>query len=187
MLNYNDLYELLRKEKYSETLMILPKNFMDEVCDFFAEQKEQSSKESDIFYENVAKSKKQLENSIAIFKELILRRKKKILNLVFVATETGIMKKDYENMLPFEKEVFDKLISAFESGDKEICRTFNGKKEEEKAGKNKMILFSQNIEQFVDMTGNLLGPFSSGELANLNSEIAGILVGDGKASFVEEN
>lgn len=187
MLNYNDLYELLRKEKYSESLMSLPKTFSDEVSEFFAEQKEQSSKESDIFFENVAKSKKQLENSIAIFKELMLRRKKKILNLVFIATETGIMKKDYENMLQFEKEVFDKLISAFESADKEICSIFSGKKEEEKPNQNKMIIFNQKIEQFVDMTGNLVGPFNAGELVNLNSEVAQILVSGGKANFVDEN
>ena len=55
---------------------------------------------------------------MAIFKELVLRRKKKLLNLVFVAAETGIMKRDYENMLQFEKEIFDRLIKAFEEGDR---------------------------------------------------------------------
>lgn len=187
MLGYNDLYEILRKEKYSESLMLLPKDFIEEFSVFLNEQKMQSSKESDLFAENVMKSKRQLENSLAIFKELILRRKKKILNLVFVATETGIMKKDYENMLQSEKEVFDRLVKAFEEGDKEISKAISGRKsEEEKGPKNKMIMAVQNIEQFVDMTGNVVGPFGGGELVNINSEIAEILVAGGKASFVED-
>ena len=53
--------------------------------------------------------------------------------------------------------------------------------------KNKMILFNQNVEQFVDMTGNLVGPFVSGELANLDSQVSEILVQGGKARFMDEN
>lgn len=186
MLNYNDLYEILRKEKYSESLMILPKDFIGDFSQFISEQKEESLKESDLFAENVMKTKKQLENSLAIFKELILRRKKKILNLIFVATETGIMKKDYENMLPFEKETFERVVAAFELGDKEIAKIFNGKKEGEVKNVNKMISIVQNVEQFVDMNGNLVGPFGTGEIANLSSEVAEILVAGGKASFIED-
>lgn len=186
MLNYNDLYEILRKEKYSESLMPLSKEFIIEFSEFLNEQKMQSSKESDLFADNVIKSKKQLENSLAIFKELILRRKKKILNLVFVATETGIMKKDYENMLYFEKEIFDKVVAAFEAGDKEVSNSLNGRRDESAPlNKNKMVILIQNVEQFVDTSGNLIGPYGAGELVNLNAEIAEILVSSGKASFAE--
>ena len=50
-----------------------------------------------------------------------------------------------------------------------------------------MVMFNQKVEQFVDMTGNLIGPFNSGELANLESQVSEILVQGGKASFVDEN
>jgi len=116
-----------------------------------------------------------------------LRRKKKLLNLVFVAAETGIMKRDYENMMPFERDVFDKIVKAFEEGDKSLARVMNGKKEGEEADKMKLILFNQNIEQFVDMSGNVIGPFVSGELANLEGQVSEILVSGGKASFIDEN
>ena len=116
MLNYNDLYEILRKEKYGETLQSLPKNFVAEFSDYLNERKGDSSQESDLFLDNIAKSKKQLENSIALFKGLILRRKKKLLNLVFVAAETGIMKKDYESMFDFEKKIFDNLVKSVGEG-----------------------------------------------------------------------
>ena len=35
MLTYNDLYEILRKEKYSDSLQQLPKNFVDFRSEFF--------------------------------------------------------------------------------------------------------------------------------------------------------
>lgn len=176
----------MRKEKYSEVLQTLPKNFLDEVSEYLNERKNESNKEGDLFLDNVAKSKKQFENSIALFKELLRIRKKKILTLVFVATETGMMKRDYENMLNFEKEVFDKLVRAFEDSDKEVARTFTGKKNIE-AEKYRLVMFNQSVEQFVGMDGNLVGPFASGELANLEGNIAEIFVSGGKASFVDEN
>lgn len=185
MLNYNDLYDLLRKEKYSEILQPLPKNFIAEISEYLSDKKDQSSKEEDLFADSVAKSKKQLENSVSIFKELIRLRKKKLLSLIFVATETGLMKRDYENLLPIEKEMFDKLVKVFEEGAKELAKSLNVKKEKDKE-ENKLILFNQKVEQFVDLTGNVVGPFTAGQLANLNSEISNILVTGGKARFVDE-
>jgi len=187
MINYSDLYELLRKEKYSETLQFLPKNFVSELSDYLKGLREESSKEDGLLVGESVKMKKQLENSIAIFKELILRRKKKLLNLAFVATETGIMKRDYENMLSFEKEAFESLVKIFEDGDKKlfaILKGDTGKDKEEK--KYKMIVFNQNVEQFVGMNGETFGPFKNGELTNVAKEVAEIFVSGGKASFVDE-
>ena len=186
MINYNDLYELLRKEKYAENLQVLPKKFISEVCDFLNEQRSQDADDGDSILGNVGKSKKQLENSIALFKELILRRKKKILNLVFVATETGIMKRDYENMLSFEKDIFDKLISAFDEGDKDLNKIMNGAKSKAKSSKSKLVMFDQDVEEFVDMNGNNVGPYKLGEIANLDSEVADVLVSGGNASLIDD-
>ena len=112
MLTYNDLYETLRKEKFSEGLQAMPKNILAEFTEYINDKKQQSNAGGDFFADAIIKTKKQLENSIALFRELMLRRKKKILNLVFVAAETGIMKRDYENMLAFERELFEKLTES---------------------------------------------------------------------------
>lgn len=185
MLNYNDVYEVLRKEKYSEILQPLPKDFLKDIGEYLNDRKEQSVKDEDMFNESVLKNKKQLENSIALFKEIILRRKKKLLNLVFVATETGIMKRDYENMMPFEKQMFDNLVRAFEEGDKMLNRIMQGKNETHKE-ENTMIIFSQDVDKFIDMSGNTIGPFASGELANLDRVVSEILIADGKARKVDD-
>lgn len=185
MLVYNDLYELLRKEKYSETLQQIDKNFLIDFADYLKKMREEARGESDLFSNAGGESKKQLENSIAIFKSLILRRKKKLLQLVFVAAETGIMKRDYENMFDFERKMFDNLVKALESGDKELALILNGRQSSEQEA-FKMIIFNENIEQFVDMEGNVAGPFSKGDLVNLDARICDILVKGGKASYVDE-
>jgi len=186
MITYNDLYEILRKEKYSEQLQPLPNKFLEEFSEYISDKTFSSEQQKDLFADSVAKSKKQLENAISLFKELILRRKRKILNLVFVATETGIMKRDYENMLPLEQQTFEKLTKAFEENDKELSKILNNKKETEKP-KNKLILFVQDTEEFVDHEGKTIGPFKSGELANIDSDIAEILISGGKAKLIDEN
>jgi len=183
MLTYNDLYEILRKEKYSEQLQLLDKNFVSEVAAYLAEKKQASEKKDDMFSDVVIKTKKQLENAISIFKELITRRKKKILNLGFIAEETGISKRDFENMLEFEKEMFDKIINSLKEADVKINDTMNGKGKEKE---NVLIVFKENVDEFLDLSGEMVGPFEKGELANLPKEIVKILQNAGKAELVEE-
>lgn len=181
-MEYGDLYEVLRGEKNSESLQLLDVAFISEFADYLKELRNQSSGSGDLFGDSNL-SNKQVENSIAIFRNLILRRKKKLLNLVFVAAETEIVKKDYENMLDFEKKVFDKLVEAFEKGDKELAEILNGKNGVSEISKR--IIFEEDVEEFADMNGNVVGPFSKGDLADLDSKVCEILVSGGKADFVD--
>lgn len=185
MLTYNDIYEALRKERYSEQLQQLGKNFVQEVTAYLKEKKTISEKSEDMFSEAISKTKKQFENAISMFKELMLRRKKKLLNLAFVAAETGISKRDYENMLNFEKETFDKIMKSMEEGDKNLIKLLNGQEQEEKK-KNKLITFLQDTDEFLGLDGEKLGPFKKGDISNLPVEIANILIVDNKAESVEE-
>lgn len=184
MITYNDIYEVARKERYSEQLQQLSKNFIQEVSDYLREKKEISSKDDDVFSDVIIKTKKQLENAVTLFKELMLRRRKKILNLVLVAAETGISKQDFENMLPVEKELFEELMKGIDFTDKKISEILNGKKEEDL--KNQLISFTDNVEEFMGLDGGKMGPFEKGQLANLPKEIAKILVEDKKAVSVED-
>jgi DNA replication initiation complex subunit (GINS family) len=186
MITYSEIYEIVRKEKYSEPLQPLPKKLIQEFSEYIEDKTKTTQSDNNPFSDSSAKSKKQLENAISLFKELILRRKKKILSLVLVATETGIMKRDYENMLDLEKQTFDQMISAFESQDKDVSKLLNGKKETI-SEKNKLILFKENVEQFVDHEGNPVGPYKLGELVNINKDIAQILVQGNKATFIDED
>ncbi len=183
MITYNELYDVLRKERYSEQLQPIPKNFIKEVSAYLKDKKEIANKKNDDFSETILKTKKQFENSIAIFKELILRRKKKILELAFIASETGISKRDFENMLMIEKECFDGIMKSLENEDKKINEVLKGADNKKK---NKMIVFIDDTDEFLDLDGNSIGPFKKGDIVNIAEEIANILIVDKKAEDVEE-
>ncbi len=183
MITYNDLYEAARKERYSDNLQPLPKNFIEEVSEYLKEKKQLSLKEDDLFSDMITKTKKQLENAITLFKEMVIRRKKKILNLVLIAAETGISKQDFDNMLSFERALFEDLMKSIERSDRKLNELLEGKREE---FKNELIMFKSNVGEVLDAEGRKIGPFEKGQIANIPKEVAKILVDDGKARVVEK-
>jgi DNA replication initiation complex subunit (GINS family) len=185
MITYNDIYEAARKERYSEQLQPIPKNFVVEVARYLKDKKEIASKNNDDFSDVIIKTKKQLENAITLFKEFVIRRRKKILNLVLVATETGISKQDFENMLAIEKELFEELMNCMDISDKKLSGILNENVVQlEKT--NELILFLDNVDEFLGLEGEKMGPYSKGEIANIPKEIAKILSDGGKAEIIVE-
>lgn len=162
----------------------MPKNFIEDVVSYFQEKKAIAEKSGDVFSDAIIKTKKQFENAISIFKELMLRRRKKLLNLAFIAAETGISKRDFENMLDFEKAVFDKIVLGIEEAEKSVTEFLNGSQKKEI--KNKIVVFKNDTGEFMGLDGEKLGPYGKGEVANLPLEIAKILADGGNVEFVEE-
>lgn len=185
MITYNDIYEAARKERYSEQLQPIPKNFIKEISDYLREKKEAAMKGNGDFSDGAVKMKKQLENAVTLFRELIIRRRKKILGLVLIASETGISKQDFENMLQIEKELFEEIMKCVEGSDKKLNELINGGIEE-KTVENSLILFIDNVESFVGMNGEKMGPYDKGQIANIPKEIAKILVQSNKSEFIEK-
>ena len=183
MITYKDIYDAARKERYSGQIQPIAKNFITEVANYLKEKKEIASKEDDDFSDVIAKTKKQLENAQTLFKEFMLRRRKKILNLVLIATETGISKQDFDNMFAFEKLLFEDLMKCIDASKKSLSETLNGKIEE--SPKNELVVFNEDVEEFMDLDGNKMGGFEKGQIANISKEIANILIDDGKAEVVE--
>jgi len=182
MIKYEDLYEILRKEKNNDPLQNISLDFMKDFSIFISEKKSAITNNGNFFADEIMRDKKQYENSMILFKELILRRKKKILNLVFIANETNLMKKDFENMLPFEKDLFDSLLHSVEQTDKLISMLLiNGEQENEN---KKGVMVLEDIEQFMDVSGNIIGPFVKGQTVSVDKETADILIGSQKVVSV---
>ena len=186
MITYNDIYEAARKERYSEQLQQIPKSFILDVAKYMKDKKEIAAKDSSDFSDMIMKTKKQLENAITLFKELIIRRRKKILNLVLIATETGISKQDFENMLAIEKELFEELMSCMDSSEKKLNEILNGGKGGEVAKNNDLVVFLENVDEFLGMEGDKMGPYTKGDIANISKEISKILSEGGKVEIIEK-
>lgn len=187
MITYQEIYDLLRKEKYNESLQELPKNFLSEVASYIEEKKKLLEKDSELFSETLAITRKQLENAITMIKELFAIREKKVLNLAFVAAHTGVSKRDTENLLEHEKELFETVVKKIEENQKLIKKEIEKNSKKEQNQKNLFIRFEQDVPAFFIEDGKEMGPFFAGEMANLPKEIAEILIKDGKAVLVEDS
>lgn len=182
MITYNDIYEFCRKERVQNELQKLPEDFVLDIADYLREKKEITSKENDSFSDGIAKTKKQLENARTLFKELIVIRRKKILNLILIAAEVGVSKRDLDNMMDFEKQLFNELMSCIENSNKKIATVLeNGNN-----GKD-LLVFKDDVGEFLGLNGEKLGEFKKGQTATLPKEIAKILVEDGKAELIRLN
>lgn len=185
MLTFSDIYEAMRKEKYSENLQMLPKKFLSEVAEYFKIKKDFLSKEEDSFSDMSIKNKKKLDNAVSSFRDLLRIRKKKILNLAFVASQVGISKKDFENLMSFEKELFEDLVRVIEKAEKNQMADMSG--ETNNSRKHRLVRFLEDVPEFLDFEGNEVGPFEGGEIANLESEIVDVLAKDKRVEVIDED
>jgi hypothetical protein len=102
--------------------------------------------------------------------------------LILIASETGISKKDFDNMLDFEKILFENLMKSIDFSDKTIKGILNGKNGEDKEDSLK-ITFKENVEEFVNLDGKVTGPFEKGQTADISEAIARILIESEKAEI----
>ncbi len=185
MLTFSDIYEAMRREKYSENLQVLPRKFLSEVAEYFREKKNFLAKEDDAFSDVAIKNKKKLDNAVSSFRDLLRIRKKKILNLAFVASQIGISKKDFENLLGFEKDLFEELVKALERAEKSQAVDMSGSAKDEK--KHRLVRFLEDVPEFLGFDGEGVGPFEKGEVANLEFEIVEILEKDRRVEVIDED
>ncbi|MEX0932692.1 MAG: hypothetical protein WDZ77_01155 [Candidatus Pacearchaeota archaeon] len=185
MITFNDIYEASRKEKGSEKLEALPKNFIEEVAEYLEEKKGISLKNNDSFSDMVVKTKKQLESAMTFFKELMNLRRKKILNLILIAAETGISKKDFDNMLEFEKKLFEDLMECVEDTDKKLKEILEKQRDIKKI--DLKVIFKEDVGEFMGLQGEKIGGFKKGDSADLPKQIAEILIDDQKAERLVDN
>jgi DNA replication initiation complex subunit (GINS family) len=186
MVSYQELYDLLRKEKYSDQLQPLPSNFLREVAIYLEEKKSIVSKDQkSLFSETQKITRKQFENAISLINEFFDVREKKVLNLAFTAAKTGVSKRDAETLLKHEKELFEEVVKKLEDNKIKIAKSLE-ESEPEKDLKNIFIKFKQEVPKFLDLEGNEVGPFNSGDIANLSSEVANILIEGDKAGKIDE-
>lgn len=186
MVSYQEIYDLLRKEKYSEQLQQLPDNFLKEISIYLNEKKSIVDKDQGGLFSDTQKiTRKQFENAVSLVNELLAVREKKVLNLSFTAAQTGVSKRDTETLLKHEKELFENVVRKLEENKVAVTGILEGV-EQEKDLKNVLVRFKQSVPKFLDLEGKEIGPFNSGDVANIPKEITQILLEEGKVSKIGE-
>ena len=213
-ITYETLFELLRREKTREDLQKLDSEFFKDVVNYIKEKKqafESLKDKTDLFAaDEKLKSQKQLQNIKKIIKELYERREKKIVSTAIDSSKTFSAAIDTSAMLKEEKQFFESILSILNKFRKDLLfsmleaqepniteekeeakeePTEELKKEEKPDVPEKdtmMIRFLYPVPKFVGKNLEQYGPFDKDDIANIPSELAGLLVKKGRAEMLNE-
>lgn len=203
-MTYEKLYDLLRKEKYSQELQKVDENFFRSIIKYLEEKSAiidaQKSKDS-IFAGEIEKTEKQLVNVKKIVKELYEKRENKIMQLALFSSR--IKERDIPPvLLPEERKLFleilevlnrfrgsvlesvieKKVPSVPESKPKDIKRT---EEDSEKASELKVVRLLHPVPQFVANDLNIYGPFEEEDTSVLPKKTANVLIKKKRAEEIK--
>jgi DNA replication initiation complex subunit (GINS family) len=200
---YEDIYELLRAEKFATDLEEIPKNDLARIKAYLKSKEELLKKQEDatsiLSSQKKIRIQQEIDNAIRALKDLYEIREKKIINRSIYGTRTGSQFKDTTNMLANEVNLYEQLLTVLHN-QKEIFfkmidkatptkapeATQKGEEDhpENKSDKPKIVFVDITcIQDCPEMFGEDLekyGPFKPGEDCKLPEQLCTILENQGK-------
>lgn len=166
-------FELIRKiqreEQVEHKLTKLPENFFENVKSYL-QQKRKLLEKGD------KKIALELKNIERLVEDIFNRRERKIVNQAIVTARTSIPP---ENLTEEEKEFFENLVNSIKERRKILDSLLAPPKEELVS----LVVFKQDVPEFVGSDEKVYGPFKKGDIAKLPEENMKILI---EKKIVEE-
>jgi len=141
-----------REEQRIPKLSKLPEDFYNSLTAYLEQKR--SMKED-------MKTALEMKNIELLLEDIFNRRERKILNFAIIAARTGIPP---ENLSGEEREFFDKITGVIKERRNENLRKMLGEKKEEMAS---LIVFKEDVPEFVALDEKTYGPFKKGDIARL--------------------
>jgi hypothetical protein len=166
MITYEALRKAATEEKANNRLTRLPDGFFSEVKDYLDMKAQLHEKED----------KWELDSAKNTLQDLMEIRERKVLLSALFGSRTGVVP---ENMLPVEREFFDRIVS--------VIKEFMQRKEEglNHAPPMSTVKSLEDIPAFVGVDMKNYGPFAKGEAATMPQENARLLMKKGSAEAEE--
>ncbi|MEM5882817.1 MAG: hypothetical protein QXQ77_01075 [Candidatus Aenigmatarchaeota archaeon] len=159
-ITFEVIRKVQREEQNSPKLTKLPENFYQNLI-LYLQQKKKIAEEN-------RKVALELKNVKALIEDIFNRRERKIINQAIITVRTQIPP---ENLTEEEKEFFDILVKTIGERRKRILeQIFSEKKEEEN-----LVVFKEDVPQFIGSDEKIYGPFKKGDIAKLPEENVRIL------------
>lgn len=214
VITFETLYEILRGEKTKEDLQKLDATFFRDIAEYLKEKQQlyqETVQKTDIFSSTEKENLYvQLQNIKKLIKEVYDRRESKIINLALNRARTSSNAIDTSALLEEEKALFHHLVTTLEIHRSQHLRSltehhaishnqdFSVRETEEPPslpqeseqerkeipGDRVRLRFSSHVDQFIGSELEEYGPFEEGSEADIPSNIAEILISEGRAAQV---
>ena len=175
MISFEVVRTVHRAEKRNTKLTELPENFFEKVKEYLNRKRLLAEKKMD------EKAFLEVRNIERLIEEIFNMRERKIINQALIAVRTGIPP---ENLTKEENEFFNKVVDLLKSRRESVLKKLLEKSEivEEKI---KLLIFKEDVPEFVGVDMKTYGPFRKGDIAKLPEENAELLIEAGKAEVFE--
>ena len=166
-------FELIRKIQREEQILPklsrLPENFFGAVASYL-EYKRRLAMRDD------RKDMLEIKNVERLVEDIINRRERKILNAAIISARTKIVP---ENLIEEEKIFYNSVHALVKNRREDILKRFSAEKVEE----TNMIVFKEDVSEFIGSDMKTYGPFKKGDTILLPRENVRVLMEKG---IVEE-
>src|SRR3989344_977333 len=197
IITYENLYEILRREKYEKELQKIDENFFKSIINYMKE-KEELLKKTTLFTLEIDKTRKQIENIKKIIKEIYEKRENKIIQLALFSSRFN--QKQSAALLEEEKPFYESLLNIFNNSRKNILfnvlssnlpviEALEEKPKELKTVQEttKLILFLHAVPKFVGTDLNIYCPFEAEDIASLPDKISDLLIEKNRAEQIKND
>lgn len=212
--SYDDIYEMLRTEKYSVDLQQISQEHMQKIREYLDSKKSllQKQKESGLFDKSAREHLKlELENARRALRELYERREKKVINRAIFTARSDFKIKDTTGFLAFEEKSYLSLLDVLKESHVRFFANFKATssekallaQEQQQASVQQTapeilppqqteppailreVSIISSVPQMVGMDLKSYGPFKEADTVKVPEEIASLLITQGKAKEIE--
>jgi DNA replication initiation complex subunit (GINS family) len=163
-------FELIRKmqreEQRQPKLTKLPEDFYSSLSEYLEQKRKMKDERRTVL---------EMKNIELLLEDIFNRRERKILNFAIIAARTGIPP---ENLSDEEREFFNLIVDAIKQRRDSNLKKMLGEKKEELAT---LIVFKEEVPEFVALDEKTYGPFKKGDIAKLPEENMKVLIERGIA------
>src|SRR3990172_4125579 len=188
--SYEDLYELLRTEKYSADLQPIATEQLQKTRRYFKGKEELIEKQSGAgFDEELEKVRVELENAKRALRDLYDKRERKVINRALFTARGGFKFKDTTSMLVPEEKLYFALLELLKASSTEFFDLLDNIEIDAKIAVEKhlkedfhRVKLLEDIPELMDTKLNRYGPFNTGTVVDLPAELANLLLAQNKAT-----
>jgi len=198
--NYEDVYELLRAEKYSTDLQPISIEQLQKIRRYIANKEEFLVRQNESKFDDaIEKIKVELDNAKRALRDLYDKRERKVISRSIFSARSGFKFKDTTSMLLSEEKLYFALLELLKNSNEEFFTFLNSipvsledsrsetTAQEPKPLKEnfKRLKLIEAIPELMDTQLNRYGPFTPGMEIELPFELAELLLKQNKATEVQ--